>query len=242
MLKFAYAMAAGLLLAAAPAPVAAQEAHGEWDMSVTQMREAVEQIRTDMFTPGERIAGWDHGGADPDADLRAMGADSHFYRIRSTHGDSVTILTERPITAFAPASWRAIDSYGSQSARVDNPIVAFEALSPRYVVGLRAGSARRNDADCVDEITNATLYERPGATASEDDEAIPLFFRLVLLAGEGTTICTRYSGNRETGYRGIPFLPDGRTLPRLIREDELITIIPAGPIDQLVTFLARSGA
>jgi hypothetical protein len=241
--KIIHQIAAGLLLAAAPAAAAvAQEAHGEWDMSVSQMQEAVEHIRTDMFTPGERVAGWDRGGANPDADLRAMGADSHFYRVRSVTGDGVTILTDRPITAFAPTAWRAIDSYGSQTTRVDNPIVAFEALSPRYVVGLRAGSARRNDADCVDEIANATLYERPGAAASQDDEAIPLFFRLVLLAGEGQTVCSRYSGDREAGYRSIPFLPDGRTLPRLIREDELITIIPAGPIDPLVTFIARSGA
>ena len=32
-----------------------------------------------MLRPGERVEGWDRGGADPDAELRALGADRHYF-------------------------------------------------------------------------------------------------------------------------------------------------------------------
>lgn len=234
------AMAAALL--ALPCGLAAQESRGEWDMSVADLRQMVERIRAEMYSPGERIPNWDRGGANPEADLRAAGADRHFFLLHSATGDAVAILTDRPLTSLAPAAWRVADTYGSAAIRIDNPVVQFESLSPRYVIGIRAGSARRNDADCIDSLANATLYERPEMPAAAEDQDIPLLFRLVLLAAEDQTVCTRYRGNREHGYHGVAFLPDGRTLPRLNESEELITIIPAGPVETLVRYGGRTGA
>jgi len=236
------ALAAAAALLAVPCALAAQDRRSEWDMSVADMRQMVERIRAEMYAPGERVPNWDRGGANPDADLRTVGADRFFFRLHGVNGDAVAILTDRSIASFAPAAWRAIDSYGSAATRVDNPVVQFEALSPRYVIGIRAGSARRNDADCVDSFANATLYERSDLPAGPEDESIPLFFRLILLAAENQTVCTRYRGNRSEGYQGVAFLPDGRTLPRLNQSEELMTIVPAGPIETLVRYAGGSGA
>lgn len=233
-------IAAAIMLAAGPAP-AAQETRGEWDLGVAELRTMVERIQAEMYRPGERVANWNRGGADPDAELRAAGAETHYYHLRRASDHGVAILTDRPIAGFAPASWRVVDTYGSATAEVDNPIVQFDALSPRYVAGLRAGSERRGDVDCVDSIANAILFERTDVPAGAEDADIPLMFRLFLIAAEGQTVCTRYQGNREDGYRGIAFLPDGRTLPVLNESDELITIVPAAPLDELVTFVGREG-
>jgi len=230
------------LLLTAPPALAAQERRSEWDMSVAELEAMVERLRGEMYRPGEQVPGWDRGGANPDADLRAAGADSHYFRLQRPSGVGVVILSGRPIASFAPAGWRVVDTYGSAAASIDNPFVQFEALSPRYVVALRASSARRGDADCVDSVTNATLYERPDVAAGEADAQIPLMFRLLLLAAENQSVCTRYQGNRQEGYRALAFLPDGRSLPRLNESDERITIVPAAPIEQLVTYSGRGEA
>jgi hypothetical protein len=194
-----------------------------------------------MLQPGEHVRGWDQGGANPDADLRAAGADSHYFRIRGSNGDGIGILNGRSIASFAPRAWRVVDTYGSAATEVDNPLVQFEALSPRYVVGMRAGTDRRGDVDCIAGITNATLYERPDVPVTEADDSIRLYFRVALLAVEGQTICTRYQGNREEGYRSFAFLPDGRPLSRMNEDPNHLTIIPAGPIEQLVTYTEVDG-
>lgn len=236
MLK-ALGLIAAALIAAAPLSSAAQETTGF--LSLEDMRRAVVQMREQMFAPGAAVPGWNRGGADPDAVLRAAGADRFYYLLRKAGGDGVAILTDRPLASVAPADWQVVDTYGVSSAPIDNPVIQFEPLSERYVIGLRAGSERRGDVDCVDGIANATLYERPGAAAGPDDENLPLLFRLVLLASEGQSVCTRYDGSREAGWRGRAFTPEGRALPRLDDPEERITIVPAGPIDRLVRFRAR---
>ncbi len=240
-MRKALRLIAPLLLLAVPAPAAAQDVRSEWDMSVTELQAMVERLREEMYRPGERVAGWDRGGADPDADLRAAGAETHYFRLQRASGEGIVILSGRPISAFAPAAWRVADTYGSAAAEVANPFVQFEALSPRYVVGLRGGSRRQGDADCVDAIANATLYERPDVPAGQEDAQVPLMFRLLLLAAEEQIVCTRYQGSAREGYRGLAFLPDGRSLPSLNRSEERITIIPAGPIETLVVYSGRGG-
>lgn len=228
-----------LLLMASPAAAPAQDVRSEWDMSVAELQAMVERLRTEMYQPGEQVPGWNRGGANPDADLRAAGAERHYFRLQRASGTGIIILSERAIADFAPAGWRVADTYGSAAAALDSPFVQFEALSPRYVVGLRAASYRRGDVDCVDTVANATLYERTDVPLGQEDAQIPLMFRLLLLAAEDRTVCTRYQGNAREGYRGLAFLPDGRILPGLNRSEEQITIIPAGPIETLVVYSGR---
>ena len=234
MMRKILALAAAAFVATAAPPAPAQEVTGF--PSLEEMQRAVTRLRDEMYAPGAAVPGWNRGGANPDAALRAAGADRFYYLLHKSGGDSVIMLTGRPLSDFAPAGWRVIDTYGDSSARLDNPAIQFEAFSARYVIGVRAASARRGDVDCIDGISSATLYERPDAPAGRDDDTIPLFFRLILLASEGQTVCTRYEGSRAAGWRGRVFDSDGNSLPALDDARERITIIPAGPIDRLVTY------
>lgn len=197
----------------------------------------VDQMRTALYTPGELVPGWDHGGADPDSALRTAGADNHYFVVDSSTGRSVGIITALPLTAFAPAGWRVIDTYGSSTTRLDNPSLLFEMLSHRYAVGIRANGRRVRDADCVDPVANATLYEIPGAQAHPGDEMIPVLFRVLMLAGDGQVVCSRSAGNARAGWHARSFTEDGHRLPELDEDEELLTIVPAAPIERLVNFI-----
>lgn len=226
------------LLAAAGAailplsPLAAVQ--DEQATNVAQLQALVDQTRGELLRPGERVPGWDRGGADPDGDVRARGADSHYMLIRGDRGDSVVVLTSRSIAEVAPESWRVVDSYGEPATPLEDPQLQFEAASARYVSAIRFQATRRGDVDCISGITNARLYERPGAPAGENDEMVPFMFRIVLLALEGQELCVRTDGNAERGYTSRTFLPDGRLLPGMNSGGRVGTIIPAGPIDRLV--------
>jgi len=159
-----------LALLAAPAAAPAQSDSGNPEAAFADLQAMVGQMRAHYYTPGEHVPGWDQGGADPNADLRAAGADSHYFSIADRNSRSVGILSSRPLSAFAPASWRVIDTYGSSATRLEHPEIGFEMLSHRYAVGLRANGRRSGSADCTDPIANATLYEIPGAPAHEGDD------------------------------------------------------------------------
>ncbi len=128
-----------------------------------------------------------------------------------------------------------VDSYGSSATPLASPQVDFAALSPRYVVAIRAQFERRGGVDCSEGITNALLYEVPDAPAREDDAIVPLLFRALILALEGQEICVRSDGDSARGYRSRVFLPDGRLLPEMT-DDDVATIVPAAPIDRLVVW------
>lgn len=201
---------------------------------IAQLRGAVEALRAEILRPGELVPGWDVGGADPDAELLSAGADGHYFLIRSADSPAVIIFTQRRIADFAPGSWRIVDSYGSAIDAVERPFVQFSRLSPRYVLATRSNAFRRNNVDCTDKTTHALLYELPGETMTEDDENVPLLFRLGMLALEDSTTCTRYEGSRASGWTMRPLLPDGRGLPALDRPADRLTIVPAAPIDTLI--------
>lgn len=230
-----FALIAAAFALAVP-PAAAQETMGF--PSLEDMQRAVTQMREQMYTPGAAVPDWDRGGANPDAELRAAGADRFYYLIHRTGGDAVAILADRPLASLVPADWRVVDTYGDSAAPAENAVIQFDPLSDRYVMAVRAGSERRGGVDCIPGIVNATLYERPGAAARPDDDAIPLFFRLGLLAAEGQTVCTRYEGSRAAGWHGRNFTTDGRSLPHLDDEFERITIVPAAPVDRLIVYRA----
>lgn len=226
-----------LLLLAAPVAAPAQRDPDNPEAAFADLQAMVAAMRARYYTAGEPVPGWDRGGADPNSDLRAAGADSHYFAIVDGNSRSVGILSSRPLSAFAPAGWRVIDTYGSSATRLDNPEISFEMLSHRYAVGLRSNGRRARDADCTDPIANATLYEIPGAPAHEGDDMIPILFRVALLAAEGQIVCSRWEGDLRAGYRASSFTPDGHRLPALDEEVETFSIVPAAPIDRLLAFL-----
>ncbi|HEX9932467.1 MAG TPA: hypothetical protein VGB08_06445 [Allosphingosinicella sp.] len=241
MRAFSILLLSGALFAAAPGaakPSVETEQPGDpagEEELLVQLRAAVGAMREEMFRPGPLVEGWNVGGADPDAELRAAGADRHAYLLEAEDGErSVVLLSDRRIADFAPAGWQVVDSYGSAADAVERPFVHFSYLSPRYVIATRANGFRRDDIDCTDRIAHALLYELPGETMTEEDEHAQMAFRLGLLAIEGVTACTRYTGNRAEGWSARPLLPDGRSLPALELPAERLRIVPLAPVDELM--------
>ena len=215
---------------------AAAQVSGEQDVQIADvevLRQTVAELRAAMLRPGQRVAGWDRGGANPDAELRSMGEGFYFLN-RDSDGTSVGIITQRPLSDFAPADWRIVDSYGSLDETLPSPQLDFVHLSARYVVGSRTQFERRRDVDCTSGFSGALLFEVPGAPAGPNDETIPIMFRLLILALEGQEICVRTEGSAASGYRGRMFRPDGTELPELSDPEGVTTIVPAAPIEQLL--------
>lgn len=198
-------------------------------------RELVGKIRADMFRAGDRVPRWDRGGEDPDSELRAAGSDRFYYRIDKEGGvQEVALLTDRPIARIAPEHWRSIASYGSPTARAENAIVQFAPLGPHHILALRAGSWRRKDVDCTKTVTHAILYAKPGAPPQAAEGPPPEFmFKVLLDAASGQTVCSRYEGNRATGWEVRHFLPDGR--PLVDEHLSRLRIVPAAPLDTLIS-------
>lgn len=226
---------AALSVSLLPAPALAQTAApGSEAEALAQFRTQVERMRAEMLRPGQRVEGWDRGGADPDSALRALGTDRYYQLNRTVDGTGVTILTDRPIRDFAPANWRVVDSYGAPTEALDHPQVDFLPFSERYVIASRSTSFRQNDAGCFRNLSHALLYELPGAPASAEDANVPMLFRMLILAMDDQTICVRMDGDREHGWRSRYFLPDGHALPTLTDANDLLTIVPAAPLESLV--------
>lgn len=195
----------------------------------------VEQSRREVLKPGAPAQGWNVGGADPDAALRAKGPE-RFYFLKSDGEDrDVSILTDKRITDFAPPRWRVVDSYGSPVAYAEKPSIGFSALGSRHFIGMRQDGFRENDVDCGRKTTHAISFEDPDAPADDTgtQSAIGLF-RVVMLAMEGQTICARSEGDAEKGWSLRYLLPDGRDLPVMNEEPAHLSIVPAAPVDTLV--------
>jgi len=224
-------IAAAALLLASPAAAGAQS---DDQAMLAAFQAELERMRAEVLRPGDHVEGWDEGGADPNADLRALGAESHYFLTRGSSGTLVGILTDRPITDFAPEEWRIVDSYGTRDAALDSPQVDFIPLSARHVMATRTRFERVNDVDCADNFAHALLFELPDAPAAVEDEGIGMMFRMMILALEDQMICVRSEGDPERGYRARYFRPDGRELPELATADEISIIVPAAPVDRLI--------
>ena len=76
---FATISAALLLTAVSPSLATAQE---EPRLGVEELESIVAATRAEIFRPGEYVEGWDRGGANPEADLRAAGTETHYFQSR----------------------------------------------------------------------------------------------------------------------------------------------------------------
>ena len=198
-------------------------------------RELVGKIRAGMFRAGKRVAGWDRGGENPDAELRAAGSDLFYYQMDKAGGvHEVALLTDRPIARVAPDHWRAIASYGSPTARAENAVVQFAPFGPHHIIALRAGTWRRRDVDCIKGIAHAVLFAKPSAPAQPAESPPPEFTLKVLFdAAAGQTVCSRYDGSRKSGWEVRHFLPDGRQIVE--KQLSRMRIVPAAPLDTLIS-------
>ena len=211
--------------------LAQSEAEREYQDALRSLREAI-------FPAGERDENWNVGGADVEKALRDLGVDK-FYLLKTGSPDGValvTIVTDRPIADFAEREWRVVDTYGSADTFLGNPGLTFGYLSPRYILGGRTDNRRVGSASCADGISHAILYEVPGAPESADDRELPEFFKAMMQAIEGQTLCSRADGDASKGWSIRQYFPDGRLLlnpDRSIPSDR-VTIVPAAPVGTLI--------
>lgn len=228
------AVCAVALLAAAPAAAAQEQAAQAGPAA--EIQSIVDRMRTELMAPGDIVPGWDKGGADPDSELRAKGADKFYFVSEEGGSRDVLILTDRRISDFAPEGWQAIDSYGSPVDYAENPVLEFAALDGDHAVGLRAGTYRENGIDCTKTPVHAILYRRSGAAQEPGEDEIPpgFLFRILMLGLEGQVICSRSDPLPGGGWRIRALRPDGRDLKMLNEKPRTLTIVPAAPIDQLV--------
>jgi hypothetical protein len=207
-------------------------------MSDADAEKALRQLRDLMLPAGERDENWNVGGADIEKTIRDLGADKYYVlQVSAVDGSTaVTILTDRPITDFASGEWRAVESYGTADAAIENPTLTFTYLSPRYVLGGRANNRRVRSAICGEGISHAILYELPGAPVSPEDKELPEFVRAMMRAIEGQTLCSRHDGDPSKGYSVRNYFPDGRLIlnpDRSVSVDRS-TIVPAAPVSTLI--------
>jgi hypothetical protein len=194
----------------------------------------VQQVRDKLFHAGAVVPGWDYGGANPDAELRAAGADRFYYQMDKKGGrHELAILTDRPIAAVAPPDWRPLGEYGSAEAPAEHAIIQFAPIDAWHVLAMRAGSWHQKDVDCTRGVTHAVLFEKPGIPAdAPDPERAGFIAKVTLDAAEGQTVCSRYEGDRAHGWEVRHFLPDGREIVE--EQRSRMRIVPAGPIDRLI--------
>lgn len=236
-MRLILSLSLAFLLLGLPAVAPARTDQTNPEGGFADLQAMVGEMRNNLYTQGEQVPGWDRGGADPDSALRAAGAEGHYFAVDGSSGRSIGIITARPLAAFAPAPWRVVDTYGASSTRLDNPSLLFQMLSHRYAIGIRSNGRRVRDADCTDPITNATLYEIPGAAAESGDEAIPILFRVLILASDRQVVCARVEGAARTGWHNRYFTEDGHRLTGLEEQQQRITIVPAGPLERLVSYV-----
>lgn len=206
------------VLTSVSAPLAAQDDDAP-DLSLSpdlsRVRAAAAEMRVDAMQRGDLVAGWNVGGADPIADIREMGAETHYLFSRTPDEDSIAIVTDRAVVDFAPDDWEVIDSYGLHDPTRTGAVVEFTPLSHRFVMGSRVIARRVGDVDCWDNLDHALLFHRPGAVTSDADADAWETFRVIILALEDQDLCVRYEGRRDEAYTSQTFTPDGHRLPAL---------------------------
>jgi hypothetical protein len=212
----------------------------------TKVDQDTRQWREDLERFARHVPGWNIGGADPNADLKAMGADKYYFANRGSYGVSVTILTDRPIEAFVPKTWRLLDSYGAPATGLGEPWINFIHIqSARYVLATSGRSVRNGGAFCGTEEWEARLFEIPGSRLRRDEPSrqpmIELFRGTARALAEEKVSCSRYYGDRLRGYTSRSFLLDGREIPGELAANEPPTgnpthkvIVPACPIETVL--------
>ena len=226
-------LAAACAFFAGTAGFAQQEAPPDW--SDAEVGEMIDAARAHVMRPGEVIEGWNSGGANPEEELRRRGADKYYLLGIEGAEQDVLIVTDRSISDVAPSAWKPLDTYGDAAERPENGSVSFVPMDGGYVVALRSGSRWHGGILCSSPATEAVLYADPASPfASHDHETAIALFRIAMLALEGETVCVRYDGDADRGWRARFLLPDGRALPELNKEETVTRIVPAGPLERLV--------
>ena len=146
--------------------------------------------RRDCTGPASRSPGWDRGGADPDADLRAAGADAPLFQAAAGTAASASAYCRR--RGRSPPSRRPAGGWSTLTARRRRRSTTRRSGSRRSRTATSSASRQRATGAATptasSKVTNATLYEMPeGAGAARRTHMIPLMFRLLLLAAEGQT-------------------------------------------------------
>ena len=207
------------------------------------INDALADVEGKLFQPGPAQTGWNVGGPD----LRSVvagkpgGLAGNYLLSTDKRGElSVTIYTSAPVSQFLPQTWRRVTGVGNIDAGGSRNFLNFSQLEGPYRVVVRSAEKRVGDAYCESAMLGADLYVAPDADNSgvlPDAVARALFEGAVAMTSK-YKVCEKYLESAR-GYGIRYYLEDGRSLPGMEESQELLTIVPASSVEDLLKPKAR---
>lgn len=197
----------------------------------TAMKSATEEL----FAPGPIQADWDRGGVDIRKVVQAApggSAKNYLLTIDNEGSRTVTIL-DASRDLQLPASWSVVSRVGTERpASADLVLASLDG--PYFVVGWE-GERRVGDAYCSSANLGGELHRSADIRADSEIPyyLLPVIFNAAVKRFQENTICWRFD-RENSGYRVSYFLEDGSTLPGMNKSAEVVTLVPAGPIEDLL--------
>lgn len=203
-----------------------------------QFSAAIDAVFAEMMRPGPRQEGWDKGGVDIYKLVEAApgGLSGNYLLMVDKDGErSILVIRAEDPNSLIPKNWKAqIHAGSSTDAAGAHTLVIAGLDGPFYMAGWEN---RRSvgDAFCSTGNIGGDLYEDVESKAAGElpRHMIPALFHATAAQLEKAQLCWRYDRDGD-GFKVSYFLEDGRSLPGLTEAGERVTIIRAGPIEQLL--------
>lgn len=229
-----------VLAGAATATPSNDPAYSEQNQAI---QAAMDAAMAELMRPGPRQDGWDKGGVDIYglAESAPGGTAANYLLEVDREGErSVVIIHAEDPGRHIPERWKSLLHAGSSKEPAGAHVLTFARIDgPFYLAGWE-NFRRVGDAFCSLGNIGGELYESADqAIETELPRAmIPAIFLATAKRLEEQPMCWRYDRDGD-GFKVTYFLEDGRTLPGLNEYKERVTLVPAGPIDQLLKAAAR---
>jgi hypothetical protein len=200
------------------------------------LESALDQMAAELLKPGEVRPGWEKGGVDIYQALESAPGGLGGNYLLSTDKDgerSITVVQPGAPADFLPDSWKLVVRSGAQQIPTAN-VTILNLEGPYFVVGWET-SRRVADAFCSSGGIGGELHR---SSDTRPDSEIPQYLLPALLNGtvkrfKDTRICWRFD-RKGDDYAVTYFLEDGRALPTMNDAEEMVTIVPAQPVEGLL--------
>lgn len=197
---------------------------------------ALDQMTAELLKPGEVRQGWEKGGVDVYKALEAApgGTGKNYLLSVDKDGErSLTIVRPAAPATFVPDNWKRMLRSGDRQSSQANVTVA-NLDGPYFIVGWET-SRRVADAFCSSGGIGGELHRSSGADTEGQapDYLIPALFNGAVKRFQKVRVCWRFD-RKGDGYAVTYFLEDGRALPTMNDAEELVTIVPAQPVERLL--------
>ena len=206
------------------------------------LAEVMDAAMAQLTRPGPKQEGWDRGGIDIRTLIEAApgGSRNNYLLEVDKDGDrGVTIFSGGDPARLVPAGWSIILHSGpSKKPQEADTLTFFHLDGPYFVTGWES-RRRVGDAFCSGQM-GGYLYNSADQSKKGEipTELVPMVFQGMVARFEKQPICWRYDRDGD-GFRMSHFLEDGRTLPALNEMGSKLTIVRAGPIEELLAKPAK---